>query len=166
MLFGSLTAMISFFAIIACIIATVLIYLWMRFCYFPGGYKRKEVMDMGEYAMLVAAMRLNKTDDQKNKEMFGAGEDGEYGDDGADELYYERDGEGDDDGASFGGEYGVGGGDDLESAADYRDDDSASYQGYDPSTTTPSSHRDSASYRDDRSESTYMASTPSTRYDY
>ncbi|GJP69212.1 hypothetical protein CLOP_g161 [Closterium sp. NIES-67] len=141
----------SFITIIVCIAFTVLAFLWMHFCYFPGGYKRSEVMDMGEYAMIVAAQRLNKLED-KSKE--GQPED-------ADELYYERnpgemDGEG-------GGDWQSQADADVEQPGEYYEEEETPR--YDPSVTTPSSQpsagdRDTASYRDDRSDSTYAASTP------
>ena len=68
---------------------------WMYFCYFPGGYKRSEVIDIGELAYYNAQMRA-KEDTFRDKK---AGHDGDGDDDNPgspdfhqralDSLYYE-----------------------------------------------------------------------------
>eukprot|EP00270_Netrium_digitus_P014588 TRINITY_DN4981_c0_g1_i1.p1 TRINITY_DN4981_c0_g1~~TRINITY_DN4981_c0_g1_i1.p1 ORF type:complete len:109 (-),score=15.32 TRINITY_DN4981_c0_g1_i1:343-669(-) len=42
-------ATISFFGAIISAILILCIFLWMRFCYYPGGLKRTQVMDIADY---------------------------------------------------------------------------------------------------------------------
>ncbi|CAI7851532.1 unnamed protein product, partial [Closterium sp. NIES-54] len=91
----------------ASIFFTLLLFLWFKLCYYPGGYKRRQVMDMGEYALIAGARRFREEREKKQKQMLGVHKD---------ELYIENPpGSGGADGGGGGG--GVGGGDTRGTAA-------------------------------------------------
>eukprot|EP00271_Cylindrocystis_brebissonii_P014716 TRINITY_DN36194_c0_g1_i1.p3 TRINITY_DN36194_c0_g1~~TRINITY_DN36194_c0_g1_i1.p3 ORF type:complete len:105 (+),score=15.70 TRINITY_DN36194_c0_g1_i1:265-579(+) len=43
-------ATISLILMILSVVSSILIYLWMRFCYYPGGRRREDVIDVAELA--------------------------------------------------------------------------------------------------------------------
>lgn len=78
-------ALWSFIGLVGGIVAIAASFAWLYFCYFPGGYKKAEVMDMGDYAMFVAQMKI-----EERKKKLEQAEEEEYEDD-YDELYHEHD---------------------------------------------------------------------------
>eukprot|EP00270_Netrium_digitus_P007038 TRINITY_DN2035_c0_g1_i5.p1 TRINITY_DN2035_c0_g1~~TRINITY_DN2035_c0_g1_i5.p1 ORF type:complete len:177 (+),score=29.58 TRINITY_DN2035_c0_g1_i5:169-699(+) len=44
-------AVFSFFLVVGCILLSVGTFVWLKFCYYPGGLKRNQVMDIGELPM-------------------------------------------------------------------------------------------------------------------
>lgn len=76
----------SFVLLIGALVAVLLICLWLRHCYFPGGYKRSEVIDIGEYALFNAKRMAAQMKDAETKIAI---HDHQAKD--LDELYYEVD---------------------------------------------------------------------------
>jgi hypothetical protein len=99
-MFSNSAAVWAFVGIIISIVVIVAVLLFLKYCYFPGGYKRTEVMDIGEYAIFIAQVRheerrKKKEQDEEKEQYFD-----EYS-----ELYHEmtprsEDGAGRRDGAS------------------------------------------------------------------
>ena len=68
-MFDNSASVWSLLGIIIGAIAAAVMFVWMRFCYYPGGYKKDEVMDLGDYAMFIAAQNHEKK--MKEKEKYG-----------------------------------------------------------------------------------------------
>lgn len=85
-MFENNAALFSFLGLIACGIATAIIFVWLRFCYYPGGYKKNEVIDLGDYAMIVVAQNAEKKRADKYAEQYT---DYTSHQDGDEEMYYD-----------------------------------------------------------------------------
>jgi hypothetical protein len=120
-MFSNSAAAWAFIGIIISIIVIIAVLLFLKYCYFPGGYKRNEVMDIGEYAIFIAQVRHEERRTKK-------GQDDEKEFDEYSELYQEMDPRTDDDGGRR-----VGGEDWRSEAASERD-----IERYDDGTSSPS----------------------------